>query len=143
MNTQQYNYKINNQSGYPFLSITLEKNEIGLSVKSFTSSTLGIMSIIAYSPCFQNDVQLLLKDFRLIVQVGVDQAFYRPLKMHLLDKENQLMMRTGLMAIKLAEIKLDSNFIYKVNNYNLISRNAMQIDLSYRPNYFKNQNLTA
>jgi hypothetical protein len=143
MKTQQYGYKLNNQPGYPFLSITLERNELGLAINSFTSSTLGTMNIVAYSPCFQNDIRLLLKDNRLIFQVGSDQAFDPPFKMHLLDKENQYMLRTGLMAIKTAEIKLDCNFVYRLIDYCLISRNVIQINLSYQPEYFKNQHKTA
>jgi hypothetical protein len=143
MKTQQYGYKLNNQPGYPFLSITLERNELGLTINSFTSLTLGTMSIVAYSPCFQNDIRLLLKDNRLIFQVGTDQAFDPPFKMHLLDRENQYMLRSGLMAIKTAEIKLDSNFVYTINDYGLISRNVLQINLSYQPDYLRNQHKTA
>jgi hypothetical protein len=143
MKTQHYSYKLNNQPGYPFLSITLERNELGLAINSFTSSTLGTMSIVVYSPCFQNDIRLSLKDNRLILQVGTDQAFDPPFKMHLLDKENQYMLRTGMMAIKTAEIKLDCNFVYSITDYSLISRNVLQINLSYQPEYFKNQHKTA
>jgi hypothetical protein len=143
MKTQQYSYKLNNQPGYPFLSITLERNELGLAIHSFTSSTLGTMSIVAYSPCFQNDIRLLLKDNRLIFEIGAEQAFDPPLKMHLLDKENQYLLRAGLIALKTAEIKMDCNFVYTINDYSLISRNVLQINLSYQPEYFKNQHITA
>ena len=135
MKTQQNSYKLNNNPGYPFLFITLEKNDIGLTMHSFTSSTLGKMSIIVYSPCFQNDIRLLLKNNFLIIQVGVDEAYDRPYKMHLLDKENQVMFRTGLMAVKTAEIKLDSSFRFTIHNYCLISRNVLQIDLTYKPDF--------
>jgi len=143
MKTQQITYKLNNQPGYPFLSITLEKNDIGLTINSFTSTTLGTLSIVAYSPCFQNDTYLLLKNDRLIVQVGTDHAIDRPLKMHLLDTETQYLLRTGLLAAKIAEIKLDSGFVYTINEYGLVRRNVLQIELSYRPDYYKNQNKTA
>jgi len=135
MKTQQNSYKLNNNPGYPFLFITLEKNDIGLAMHSFTSSTLGTLSIIAHSPCFQNDIRLLLKNNILIIQVGVDEAYDRPYKMHLLDKENQVMFRTGLMAVKTAEIKLDSSFRFTIHNYFLVSRNVLQIDLTYKPDF--------
>lgn len=140
MNTKPHIYKLNNQSGYPFLSIALEKNEIGLSIKSFTGATLGVLSIMAYSPCFRDNFKLLLKDNMLIVQVGVDHVMNTPFKMHLLDKESRYVLNSDLVAIKSAEIKLDNNFLYEVNGYNLVNRNALQIDLSYRPNYFKHYN---
>jgi len=142
MKTQQYSYKLNNNPGYPFLSITLEKNDIGLSINSFTSSTLGSMSIMTYSPCFQNDISLLLKNNFLIIQVGVEEAYDGPFKMHLLDKENQYLLRTGLMAAKTAEIKLDSNFVFTINDYYLVSRNLLQIDLTYKPDLFKQKQQT-
>lgn len=135
MKTQQNSFKLNNNPGYPFLFITLEKNDIGLTLHSFTSSTLGTMSIIVYSPCFQNDIRLLLRNNFLIIQVGMDEAYERPFKMHLLDKENQVMFRTGLMAIKTAEIKLDSSFVFTISNYCLVSRNVLQIDLTYKPDF--------
>lgn len=135
MKTQQNSFKLNNNPGYPFLFITLEKNDIGLTLHSFTSSTLGTMSIIVYSPCFQNDIRLLLRNNFLIIQVGMDEAYDRPFKMHLLDKENQVMFRTGLMAIKTAEIKLDSSFVFTISNYCLASRNVLQIDLTYKPDF--------
>lgn len=135
MKTQQNSFKLNNNPGYPFLFITLEKNDIGLTLHSFTSSTLGTMSIIVYSPCFQNDIRLLLRNNFLIIQVGMDEAYDRPFKMHLLDKENQVMFRTGLMAIKTAEIKLDSSFVFTISNYCLVSRNVLQIDLTYKPDF--------
>jgi hypothetical protein len=143
MNTQQPNYKLNNQSGYPFLSITLENNEIGLTIRSFTSLALGTMSIMAYSPCFQNDMQLSLEDNKLLIQVGIDQIFDRPFKMHLLDRESRFLLRAGLLTAKTAVITLDKNFIYSINNYCLVSQNALQIDLSYRPDYYRNHNKTA
>jgi hypothetical protein len=143
MNIQHNSYQLNNQSGYPFISISLEKNEIGLSIKSFTGSTLGVMSIMAFSPCFQSDILLSIKENRLIVQVGIDQLYDRPFKMHLLDKENQDLLRTGLMSAKTAEIKLDRNFVYRINNYSLVGRNALQIDLTYKPDFFRNHSKTA
>jgi hypothetical protein len=137
MKTQQFSYKLNNNPGYPFLFMTLEKNDIGLAIHSFTSSTLGTMSIIASSPCFQNDIRLLLKDNLLIIQVGVEEAYDRPFKMHLLDKENQVMFRTGLMAAKIAEIKLDNSFLFTISDYFLVSRNVLQMELTYKPDFFK------
>jgi hypothetical protein len=142
MKTQQNSYKLNNNPGYPFLFMTLEKNDIGLAINSFTSSTLGAMSIIAYSPCFQNDIRLMLKNNFLIIQVGVDEAYDRPFKMHLLDKENQYLLRTGLMPTRTAEIKLDGSFLFNINDYCLVSRNLLQIDLNYKPDFFKQKQKT-
>jgi hypothetical protein len=143
MKTQQYSHKLNNQPGYPFLSLTVENNDIGLSIHSFTSAILGNMSIVAYSPCFQNDIKLNMKENRLIIKVDADHEFDRPLKMHLLDKETQYMLRSGLTAEKNAEIRLDSNYLYSITDYCLVSHNVLQINLSYRPDLFKTQNKTA
>ena len=143
MNIQQLKYRLNDKPGYPFISITLEKNEIGLTINSFNGSALGNMSIMAYSPCFQNDVQLSLKNNKLFILVGTEQNFDRPFKMHLLDRESQEMLRTGLVTVKTAVITLDHNFIYRINNYSLVSRNFLQIDLTYRPFYYKQHNKTA
>ena len=134
MKTIQHNYKVNNQSGYPFLSIALEKNEIDLAIQSFTSKRLGVMNIVAYSSCFQDDVRLLLQDNRLIIQAGIDQEIDKPLKVHLLDKENRFLLRTGFLSIKTSEIRLDNKFNYEINSYYLEKNKIIHIELVYSPN---------
>ena len=92
-----------------------------------------LIILVQTSQMIGREINALLNGSRLILEAPMVTSYDKPLRTHLLGRENMNEFEESLMEIGFSEIKLKNGYKYSLISCQVIDPNLIKVILGFRP----------
>lgn len=78
-------------------------------------------------------VETIIREDKLILETQLESSYNKPIRSHLLRRENRAEFEEGLIDTRFSEIQLNSGFEYSFISCRVMEANLVKVILGFKP----------
>jgi len=122
-------------SGLQICSILKERNDLRINKIEYAKNrhkNLLILLVESEVMIYGNEVYAFLRENMLIIEAPLLIEVEKPVRTHLIEKENLEEFEKEIAEIRFTEIKLDKKYKYNMISYSMIKPGLLKIVMHYK-----------
>ncbi len=133
MNRNRIAYRASSERMRNQFSSLSEPIGIGNATFIWDRTGMHLIVMVETSQMIGSEINALLKGDSLILEAPLDLPISKPIRTHLIGRENRPEMEDELIDIRFTEIKLSPGYQYAVLSSQVMDRNLIKVILGYTP----------